>query len=136
MNNSKLNLKTPEEAETVYYEAFMHCDVKVMAALWADGDVVCIHPGSGAIVGHEAVVRSWSHIFSNSIPPRITYTVSKRIVSDELMVSLVVEEITTDGGDTALVLATNVYQKFDNSWLMVEHHGSLVQSRSQNQTLQ
>ena len=136
MSTSKLELKTPNEAETVYYEVFMHCDAEVMAALWADGDVVCIHPGSGAIVGHEAVMRSWSHIFSNARPPQIAYTVSKRIVSDELMVSLVVEGIATDGGDDALVLATNVYQKYASGWLMVEHHGSLVQSRSQKQTLQ
>ena len=136
MKKSTLKLQTPEEAETVFYEAFMRCDAEVMAALWAEGDVVCIHPGSGAIVGHEAVVRSWNHIFSNAHPPQITYTVSKRTVSDELAVSLVVEEVSTDGGDTALVLATNVYQKFDSGWLMVEHHGSLVQSRSQKQTLQ
>ena len=136
MNNSKLKLKTPNEAEIVYYEAFMHCDTKVMAALWADGDVVCIHPGSGAIVGHEAVVRSWSHIFTNARPPQITFTVSKRIVSDELAVSLVLEEVSTDDGETALVLATNVYQKIDIGWLMVEHHGSLIQSRPQKHTLQ
>ena len=136
MNPSKLKLKTPDEAETVYYEAFLHCDIKVMAALWADGDVLCIHPGSGAIVGHEAVVRSWSHILSNARPPQITYTVVKRIVSEDLAVSLVTEEVSTEGGDSALVLATNVYQKFDGGWLMIEHHGSLVQSRSQNRTLQ
>ena len=136
MDNSKLKFKTPEEAETVFYEAFMHCDAEVMAAIWADGDVLCIHPGSGAIVGHEAVVRSWSHIFANAHPPQISYTISKRIVSGELAVSLVVEEVSTDGGDSVLVLATNVYQKFDDGWLMVEHHGSLVQSRPQKQTLQ
>ena len=136
MSKPKLKLKTLDEAETVFYEAFMRCDAKVLAALWADDDVVCIHPGSGVIVGHEAVVRSWSHIFNNARPPQIAYTVSKRIVSDELAVSLVVEEISTDSDDTALVLATNVYKKFDCGWLMVEHHGSLVQSRSQKQTLQ
>lgn len=136
MSNSKLKLKTPDEAETVYYEAFMHCDAEVMAALWASGDVVCIHPGSGAIVGHEAVTRSWSHIFTNARPPQITYTVVKRTLSDDLVVSLVTEEIETDGGDTALVLATNVYQKFESGWLMIEHHGSMVQSHTQNQTLQ
>ena len=136
MKKSTLKLQTPEEAETVFYEAFMRCDAEVMAALWAEGDVVCIHPGSGAIAGHEAVVRSWSHIFANARPPQINYTVSKRIVSNELAVSLVVEEVSTDGGDNALVLATNVYQKFDDGWRMVEHHGSLVQSRPQKQTLQ
>lgn len=136
MSQTKLNLKTPDEAEIVYYEAFMHCDAKVMAALWADGDVVCIHPGSGAIVGYEAVVRSWNHIFANSLPPQITFTVIKSTVSDSLAVNLVTEELASDDGESVLVLATNVYQKFDQGWLMIEHHASLVQSRAQNQTLQ
>ena len=136
MNLSKLKLQTPDEAETVFYEAFLHCDVEVMAALWADGDVVCIHPGSGAIVGHEAVMRSWNHILGNARPPQLTFTVVKSVASEDLAVSLVTEEVSTEGGDSALVLATNVYQKIDGGWLMVEHHGSLVQSHSQNRTLQ
>jgi ketosteroid isomerase-like protein len=136
MKDSKLELTNPDEVEAVYYEAFMHCDARVMAALWADGDVVCIHPGSGAIVGHAAVVRSWEHIFSNARLPQINFTVAKRTISGDLVVHLVTEEISTEGGESVVVLATNVYQKFSSGWLMVEHHGSLVQSRSQGETLQ
>lgn len=135
-NSSKLKLKTPDEAETVFYEAFMHCDDKVMAALWADGDVVCIHPGSRAIVGHQVVVRSWTHIFHNAHPPQITYTVRNRIITDELVISLVIEEVSTDRDQAAQVLATNIYRKFENGWLMIEHHGSLVESYTQNYTIQ
>jgi len=136
MGLAKLKLKTPDEAETVYYEAFKHCDAKVMAALWADGDVVCIHPGSAAIVGHDAVVRSWNHIFENSRPPKITFTVVRSTVADSLAVNLVTEEIATGYGESVLVLATNVYQKFNDKWLMIEHHASLVQSSIQQPTLQ
>lgn len=136
MDNTKLNLRTPEEAEKVFYETFLHCDATTMAALWADNDVVCIHPGSGAIVGHDAVMRSWQQIFTNALPPQITFTTTKQIVSGDLAISLVVEEVSTDGGNTAVVLATNVYQKFECGWLMVEHHGSLVQTRPQRHTLQ
>lgn len=135
MKGDKLELNSPDEAEAVYYEAFLHCDKDVMAALWADGDVVCIHPGSGAIVGHEAVVRSWSHIFSNALPPQITYRVGKRTQSGDVAVHLVSEEIAADG-ESAVVLATNVYQKFASGWLMIEHHASLVATRRQDQTLQ
>jgi ketosteroid isomerase-like protein len=137
MIGTKLELRTPDEAEAVYYEAFMHCDKDVMAALWADGDVVCIHPGSGAIVGHEAVARSWAHIFTNAKLPEIKFTVAKRTVSGDLAVHLGAEEISTDGEASAVVLATNVYQKFEGGWLMIEHHGSVVQqARRENQTLQ
>ena len=86
MTDIKLKLDTPEEAETVFYEAFRHGDQQVMTALWSDKDVICIHPGSGAIVGHEAVVRGWKHIFHNAAQPSISYTVTQRIITDELMV--------------------------------------------------
>lgn len=135
MIGNKLELKTPDEAEAVYYEAFMHCDTEVMAALWADGDVVCIHPSSGAIIGHEKVVRSWSHIFQGALLPEIKFTVGKRVMSGDLAVHLVVEEITT-GAESAVVLATNVYQRFESGWLMTEHHGSVVSNHRQEHTLQ
>ena len=136
MKNSKLEFKSPDEAEAVFYEAFMHCDKDVMAALWADGDVVCIHPGSGAIVGYDSVVRSWSHIFSNAQHPDIAFDVLKKTMIDGLAVHLVVEEISTGNETSTLVLATNVYQKFDSGWLMIEHHASLVQTNKRGQTLQ
>jgi ketosteroid isomerase-like protein len=136
MIDNKLEFKTSDEAEAVYYEAFLHCDQPVMAALWADGDVVCIHPGSGTIVGHAAVLRSWSHIFSNAQRPDVRYELTRRWQSGDLAVHLVTEEISTGNEAYAVVLATNVYQKFASGWLMIEHHGSLVQARRQQHTLQ
>ncbi|MGD2119099.1 MAG: nuclear transport factor 2 family protein [Chromatiales bacterium] len=133
MIDNKLELKTPDEAEAVYYESFMHCDQQLMAALWADGDVICIHPGSGAIVGHEAVTRSWSHIFTDAQQPYLNFKVLKRTISDDVEVHLVAEEIATGQDAYALVLATNTYQKFASGWLMTGHHASLVQTgRPQN----
>ena len=133
---SKLELKSPDEVEAVYYEAFKHCDKDVMAALWAEGDVVCVHPGSGAIVGHKAVVRSWAHIFTNAKTPEIIFTVAKRTMSGDLAEHFVAEEIATGGVASTVVLATNVYQKFASGWLMIAHHASLVQTKQQGQTLQ
>jgi ketosteroid isomerase-like protein len=130
-----LQFNSHDEVEAVYYEAFGHCDVEVMAALWAVGDVVCVHPGSGAVVGHEAVARSWRHIFTGSLPPQLNYTVAKRTVSDSLAVHIVIETIGS-AGEEAVVLATNVYQKFAEGWLMIEHHASLVQSAQTKHTVQ
>jgi hypothetical protein len=42
----------------------------------------------------------------------------------------------SSGQVAAVVLATNVYRKYDRGWLMVEHHASLVQNQSNGQTLQ
>ncbi len=136
MPKSSLHIKSPDEAETVFYEAFMRGDREVMAALWAEGDVICIHPGSGAIIGRDAVVRSWDHILADSHPGEIRYTVANKIESDDCAVHVVSEEIMGNGMVMAVVIATNVYRKFANGWLMVEHQGSLVQTAQTNETLQ
>jgi ketosteroid isomerase-like protein len=136
MNVSKPRFKTPDEVDTVFYEAFRYCDPDVMAGLWADTDVVCVHPGAGAILNYDAIIRSWANIFSNADSTEITNTVIKRVVSNELAVFIVAEEILSSGTVTAVVLATNVYRKFDSGWLMIEHHASLVQSSSQGHQLQ
>ena len=135
MKGSKLEFNSPDDVEAVYYEAFRHCDSNVMAALWADGYVVCIHPGCGAIVGHEAVARSWRHIFTDAEQAEVIYRVERKTISDDLTVHLVTEEIGS-GDELARVIATNVYQKFESGWLMIEHHSSLVQTQSLNQTVQ
>ena len=136
MKKSKLQLKTPDEVDAVFYEAFMRCDVDVMAALWADEDVICVHPGAGAILDYEAIIRSWTNIFSDVESAEINTTMIKRVLSDELAVFVVVEEMLSSGQVAAVVLATNVYRKFDCGWLMVEHHASLVQNQPAGQTLQ
>ncbi|GAB4353151.1 MAG: nuclear transport factor 2 family protein [Gammaproteobacteria bacterium] len=133
--NKPLHFRSPDEVEAVYYEAFGRCDAEVMAALWAEGDVVCVHPGSGAVVGHEAVARSWRHIFAGARPPRVSYRVGKRTVSDSLAVHILTETI-GGAGEEAVVLATNVYQKFAEGWLMIEHHASLVQTPQSQHTVQ
>lgn len=136
MPKSQLQIQTPEEAETVFYKAFSYGDKEVMAALWAEGDVVCMHPGSGIILGHDAVVRSWNHILENSLRSEIRYRVSNKTVSDELAIHVVTEELLDDSTLLAVVIATNVYQKFEQGWLMVEHHGSVMQQEHASHTLQ
>jgi hypothetical protein len=131
-----LQIQTPDEAETVFYEAFIHGDGDVMAALWADVDVVCVHPGSGLIHGHDAVVRSWSHILEHTQGSDIRYTAIKKSITDELAVHIVTEELMDGGSIMGVVIATNVYQKFDKGWLMIEHHGSLIQQQHEGETLQ
>jgi len=136
MKNNKLEFKSPDDVEAVYYEAFRHCDLEVMSKLWADEDVILVHPGSSAIVGHEAVMRSWAHIFTGAELPEVKVTVVKRTVNDGLAVHLVVEQVATGENISAAVLATNIYQKFESGWLMIEHHGSIVHAKQEGQTLQ
>jgi ketosteroid isomerase-like protein len=136
MTKPKLQFKLPDDVEAVFYEAFMRCDPDVMAGLWADEGVVCVHPGSGAIVDYDAIIRSWANIFSNADRTEIKYTVISRAVSSDMAVHVVAEEILGDGPVAAVVLATNVYRKSDRGWYMIEHHASLGQDRSRERTLQ
>jgi len=108
MNKSKPRLKTPDSVDAVFYDAFKCCDPEVIAGLWAEEGVVCVHPGAGAIVDYDAIIRSWAVIFSNSRGTEIRHTVIKRVVSNELTESVMAEEMLSSGTVTAVVLATNV----------------------------
>lgn len=136
MRKLKIKFKTPDEVDAVFYEAFMRCDPDVMAGIWADEEVVCVHPGAGIIVEYDAIIRSWENIFSDVDSAEMKTTVIRRSLSDELAVYVVAEEMLSSGQVAAVVLATNVYRKYDCGWLMVEHHASLVQNQSNGQTLQ
>jgi hypothetical protein len=95
-----------------------------------------VHPGAGIIVEYGAIIRSWENIFSNVDSAEMKTTVIRRVLSDELAVYIVAEEMLSSGQVAAVVLATNVYRRFDSGWLMIEHHASLVQNQANGQTLQ
>jgi hypothetical protein len=100
-----------------------------MEAVWVeDENVVCIHPGSAALLGREQVMRSWSNILLNAQPPDVRINVLSRTVSDALAVHVVEEYITPSGApntSVSLVLATNIYCKSDHDWRLLEHHASV-----------
>lgn len=128
-------LNSPDEVEALYYESFRRCDAELMATLWSSEDAVCVHPGSNAIVGHRAIMRSWGYIFDGASRPEIDVSVIRRIESEELVVHIVTERI-GKGDEAVMVLATNVYRQGTSGWLMVEHHASLLEDRRSSHTLQ
>jgi hypothetical protein len=136
MAKPHLHIKSADEAEAVFYEAFMHGDMAVISALWAEEHVICVHPGSGIISGHDAVIRSWRHILENASPTSLRYRTVNKTATADLAVHMVVEEILDNDTTVALVIATNVYRKFAHGWMMLEHHASLMQQSGQGRTLQ
>jgi hypothetical protein len=136
MSNILLHIESPEEVEVVFYEAFMRGDIDVMSALWADSNVICVHPGSGVISGYEAVMRSWRHILEDSQGAEIRYNVVNKTQSKEIAVHIVAEEMMENDITIAIVISTNIYQKFENRWMMIEHHGSILNQESRGKTLQ
>lgn len=135
MTCSYSGFKTADEAEAAFYAAFATCDHKAMAAVWAEGKVVCIHPSANAIYGHDAVMRSWTAILSAAGVPDILFNVIKKTVDNSLAIHLVEEHITSGQG-AAVVLASNVYQQFEQGWLMIEHHASQIPPQTETHTVQ
>ena len=128
--------ETADDVEDAFYAAFASCDIKAMQDVWADDEIVCIHPGSKAIFGYDNVIRSWRHIFHEAELPDIIFNIVNSIESEVLAIHVVEEHIVTGNDSAVVILATNVYQNFDNGWLMIEHHGSVIQTQVEGITLQ
>ena len=62
------DFSTPQGAEEAFYAAFAECDYKAMEIVWAVEGVLCIHPGSSALIGRDAVMRSWANMLLNAEP--------------------------------------------------------------------
>lgn len=129
---------SPDEVEAAFYTAFVTGNLGAMQALWVNEGALCVHPGSHAIIGQDAVLRSWKHILTDSINPDIRLRVVQRTRQDNLAVHVIEEHISVKGSDQAdaLILATNIYREDDGCWYLQEHHASLIQSQHQGQTLQ
>ena len=136
MKPTRSGCNTPDDVEAAFYAAFRRCDRSAMRDVWADDEVICVHPGSHAIVGYEAVVRSWAHIFSNAGLPDIQVKVIKRVLHGPLAVHVVEEQIATGQTSYALVLASNIYRENEEGWFMLEHHASVIQTQAPKQVLQ
>ena len=139
MSDSDSDFQTPEAVEKAFYAAFADCNAHAMANVWANDDVICIHPGASVLIGYTAVMRSWQTIFSNAELPYLRVEVLNRYVGSDLALHIVQEQIrseATQSESVAIVLATNVYRRDTNGWHMIEHHASVSGRARTQQTLQ
>jgi ketosteroid isomerase-like protein len=117
---------TPEEAEQAFYEAMRKADLGLMMRVWADDDVVCVHPGGLRTVGHDALQTAWQQIFAAG-PVNVTPLQPLVISSVMNSVHVLIEQVsigTAEGRRSVLSYATNVFQKGPSGWKMVLHHAS------------
>ena len=120
--------ESPEDAERAFYHAFTACDPQAMGQVWAQGDVICIHPGSTLLRGRAAVLQSWAQIFTGASKPSIRIQTINRLRHGDLAIHVVEEHITPGRASNASpsgILATNVFRLIDGAWYLVEHHASL-----------
>jgi len=119
-----------EEANARFYRAFESLDLREMEGVWASGEHVrCVHPGWGLLTGWEAVRASWETIFKNTAEIRFSVTdVLVQVEGDLAWVTCTENILSQASGNisVATVLATNIFERHDEGWLMVHHHASHV----------
>lgn len=119
-----------ENANIRFYEAFESLSIDKMEEVWSHKDgTICVHPGWDLFTGWLAIRESWVRIFQNTEAIKFVITNTKiRIVNDiAIVVCLENIESKVDGEDVRFgVLATNIFERQNNKWLMTHHHGSTV----------
>jgi ketosteroid isomerase-like protein len=117
----------PDEIEQQFYEALQRGDIERLMAVWSDDEEIsCVHPGGPRVVGAAAIRSAFEAIFANGAvnarPEKV-----RRLQTHESAVHSVLEHIqimTTEGPQSAWVVATNVYLKGTQGWRLVAHHAS------------
>ncbi len=119
-----------EEANARFYRAFETLDVGEMDSVWVHAaHVTCVHPGWPLLVGWEAVRASWETIFNNTAEMSFTLSAVRAIRAGEMGWVTCTENILSEGRgrvSVTSVLATNIYERDGEQWLLVHHHASHV----------
>jgi ketosteroid isomerase-like protein len=131
-------------ANQEFYAAIESGDLDRIAAMWDDADdVVCVHPGWPGVRGRSRVLRSWAVIMANTAYIQFFPTgVEVAVVADVAVVacehSLLAR--TTDSevglGETARVVATNVFRRRADGWRLWAHHASPVMTATDDGELE
>ena len=120
-------MASPEDIEAQFYEALQQGDIDKLMSVWSDeDDVVCVHPGGPRVIGHRAIRAAFEAIFANG-PIPVQPEKLRRVVGTTSAVHNLLERVdiaTSEGVQTAWVIATNVYQKTSQGWRLVAHHAS------------
>ena len=117
-------------ANARFYRAFETLDLHEMDRVWSHGEHVrCVHPGWPLLVGWAAVRASWETIFANTAEMSFTLSSVDVVEGAELAWITCTENILAEvrGRVTVTsVLATNVFERDVDRWLLVHHHASHV----------
>jgi len=111
-----------------FYTAFNAQDADSMALLWAEqAECVCLHPGSAAIHGRTAILRSWRAILGSRGAPHIDIESARVVMLGEAAMVLCCERVgDRRGSQSAILAATNVFVREQDRWRMVHHHASPI----------
>ena len=125
------------EANQAFYKAFESLDIEQMENLWLrDPKIVCIHPGWRRLTGWGPIMESWERIFDGVFEMKFELNELHLIAGADLGVVVTEENLTQRGYEGTMrtqVLATNIYERVGNKWLLVLHHGSPVVQPSEDE---
>lgn len=119
---------TPQDAEAAFYDAIERGDLEALMSVWAeDEEIVYIPPGGSRMTGYASVREAWRRIFETG--QRLTVTLSQPVILQGMLVSVhsVCEQIglrDAKTGQTAPLVATNVYVRGALGWRLLLHHAS------------
>ncbi len=115
-------------ANEEFYGAFESLDIGKMDKIWAHQEyVTCIHPGWSMRVGWPMVRDSWVVIFNNIFSMSFSLTELQVQVAGDVAWVICTENITSrhaDATQNSRVVATNLYERMDEGWKIIHHHGS------------
>lgn len=122
----KYSQNAVEEANRKFYAAFMSGNFQEMDNVWGQGDhVQVVHPGMNCIAGREAVMESWRLILKQVLPRQFQIKLlDLRVFAHDSMGFVTCVEIVNDDDQTGRITATNIFEKQNGRWVIVQHHGS------------
>lgn len=128
---------TPQDAEAAFYDAIERADLDALMAVWAeDEEIVYISPGGPRMTGYASVREAWRRIFESG--QRLIVTLSEPVILQGMLVSVhsLCERIGLregEAGQTAPLVATNVYVRGALGWRLLLHHASPAPPESLNE---
>lgn len=126
----KERIEEVTRANLEFYEAFESLDIGRMDRIWLQQEyVTCIHPGWSLRVGWPAVRDSWVLIFNNTFAMTFDLTEVQIQVAGDVAWVVCTENISSRQGEAvqqSRVLATNLFERVGERWMVIHHHGSPV----------
>ncbi len=122
------DLKALQEANDAFYDAFESLEIQKMDEIWIKKDhVKCVHPGWDIRIGWPDVRDSWVLIFNHTIKIKFSVCLLDLCVRGGLAWTICNESIATQDKDKWVdgrIISTNLFERHDDGWRMIHHHGS------------
>jgi len=129
---NKISLTEILKSNGKFYHAFEVLSIEMMDNLWKhDESIICVHPGWDLLVGWLAIRESWVTIFQNTEMIKFNITNTKVRLFDNGDIGVVVcqeniESSVNRQQDKIGIIATNIFERYENQWLLIHHQGSSI----------